>query len=66
MLKVGDKIKDNDPRMDLRVLRVEEIRQPHCIARNVHGGPSVKILLKRIYIDRKQRRSGFSLITVTP
>ena len=61
-LKPGDKIKDNDPRMTGRILRIEEVSRTHCLARNVHGGALVKIRMNRVYLDEKPRRSGFSII----
>ena len=68
MLKTGDKIKDNDPRIPYdRVLRVIETdgRYAYCLpdgndsrtTRTPH-----RILLNRIHTDGNARRSGFSLV----
>ena len=62
-IQVGDKIKDNDPRMTNRVLRVIEVNQTHCYADPGHSFPVVRIRLDRIHTDGKQRRSGFDLLT---
>ena len=67
MLKVGDKLKDNDPRMAGRFLTitaigvvgiygVESVR-----AKNTNG-KEVSISTRRIYTDGKPRRSGFDLV----
>jgi hypothetical protein len=69
-LKVGDRIKDNDPRMLNRVLTVTRIWWPlsgdpleaKAIADDGVGRP-YPILLRRIYTDGKPRKSGFSLVT---
>lgn len=68
MLKPGDKIIDNDPRViSNRVLRVVETdsRYAYCfpvgdtlLARKT----PLRILLNRIHTDGKARRSGFSLV----
>ncbi|WP_200348925.1 hypothetical protein [Halochromatium glycolicum] len=63
-LKVGNKIKDNDPRTNNRVLQVIGIDDTHCRCR--HPGypayPDVRIRIDRIHSDGKPRRSGFDLI----
>ena len=65
-LKVGDRIKDNDPRMysGNRVLSIVEIHPEHVLAKQERGpyyGP-YRIQRKRIYTDDKPRRSGFSVV----
>ena len=65
-IQVGDKIKDNDPRMTNRVLQVIEVNQTHCYADPGHFFPVVRIRLDRIHADGKQRRSGFDLLTEQP
>ena len=60
-LKIGDKMKDNDPRMGDRVLEITEIL-PNGV-RAVDGQGKVRIYLRhRIYLDGKPRHSGFNLI----
>lgn len=60
-LNVGDLIKDNDPRMTGRVLRVFDI----CgdMVRALGGGKIAVLSRRRIYTDSKPRRSGFSKVT---
>lgn len=61
-LKVGDKIKDNDPRISWnRVLRVERIEAQFAYCSNTHG-PNVRINVARIHSDGKPRRTGFSVV----
>lgn len=68
MLKPGDKIIDNDPRvMSNRVLRVIETdsQYAYCFPAGdtlLARKTPFRILLKRIHTDGKPRRSGFSLI----
>ena len=61
-LKVGDKIKDNDPRMGgKRVLEIIEVL-PNVV-RAVNGAGKVRAYLRHsIYTDGKPRRTGFSLV----
>jgi len=63
-LKVGSKIKDNDPRVGNRILRVIEIDSTNCRCRptGYPAFPDVRIRLDRIHSDGKSRRSGFDLI----
>jgi len=72
-IKVGDRIKDNDPRMNgngrRRVLTVERVWVPRSGDRNEAkavcrsaGGYQIAILLRRIYTDSKPRKSGFTLL----
>lgn len=66
-LKVGDRIKDNDPRMPNRVLTitsleavtVEGVRR---VQAKSFRGHFVWISIDRIHDDGKPRRSGFSLL----
>jgi hypothetical protein len=61
-LKVGDKIKDNDPRtLFPRVLTIIEIL-PNGVAARSSAGRVVTIVRRRIYTDGKPRRNGFSLL----
>lgn len=62
-LRVGDKIKDNDPRSSHRILTITGLLPNGVEA--VFAGRVVRILRRRIYTDGKQRRSGFSLLTFT-
>ena len=60
-LKVGDKIKDNDPRMSDRVLEIIEVL-PNGV-RAVNSVGKVRwYLRKAIHTDGKPRRTGFSLV----
>lgn len=67
-IKAGDLIRDNDPRMADRTLRVLEIRSlpglPVLIqAQHFSGlGRVVIINRNRIFTDGKIRRYGFSLV----
>jgi hypothetical protein len=60
-LKVGDRIKDNDPRMPHRVLNITEILPNGVLAKDSMGNVRA-YLRRRIYTDDKPRRTGFSLI----
>ncbi len=65
-LKVGDRIKDNDPRMRHdRVLTILELL-PNGVYAEDSRGRVYPILLRRIYTDGKPRRSGFSLCEESP
>lgn len=71
-LKVGDRIKDNDPRMRNRgALTVIRLWFPTNPARAADDGKAIcednvcrqyAILLRRIHTDGKPRRGGFSLV----
>jgi hypothetical protein len=66
-LKVGDRIKDNDPRVSAsRVLRVIEILPNGVLAEHPVSGRVFAILRRRIYTDGKPRRNGFDLIVEQP
>lgn len=60
-MKVGDKIKDNDPRVVGRVLTITAIGVESVLAEG-RSGNEVKISTKRIFSDGKKRRSGFDLL----
>lgn len=62
-VKVGDRIKDNDPRMSYRVLTILSMNDTHVWA-SPRGGPTWKVRISRarIHTNGKPRRSGFSLI----
>lgn len=61
-LKVGDRIKDNDPRGNPnRVLTITEIL-PNGVAAKDSMGQRFTYLRRRIYTDGKPRRSGFDLL----
>jgi len=63
VIKVGDKIKDNDPRIGNRVLTVEAVSNTHVTACETSGvRRPVRIKKSRIYTDGKPRRSGFDLL----
>ena len=74
-MNIGDTIKDNDPRMGERFLRVvETIKPDHVIARRIlHDGSlnsyprnGFKIKLSRIHSEGKKRKGGFTLIEPKP
>jgi hypothetical protein len=67
-IKVGDRIKDNDPRMAHRVLTITAVGVVGtCGVDSVFAktptGQEVRIMATRIYSDGKPRRSGFDLLT---
>lgn len=61
-VKVGDRIKDNDPRVDNRVLTVIEVGYTFVRARQEGLSRAVRIAPERIHVDDKPRRTGFSLL----
>lgn len=70
MLKPGDRIKDNDPRMGHRVLTVRRItpagpfggHQWAVCAHPLFRDREIRIRLDRIHADGKPRRTGFTLL----
>lgn len=74
-LAVGDRIRDNDPRMlsGRRVLTISRTWHPLRSGSGIEPkaiavdsmGHEFAILLRRIYTDGKARKSGFSLIPNT-
>ncbi len=61
-LKVGDRIKDNDPRMSTnRVLTITAILPNGVQAKDTLGRHRL-YLRKSIHTDGKPRRSGFDLV----
>jgi hypothetical protein len=60
-LNIDDLIKDNDPRMGNRILRVVETLPNGVTAKDI-SGRHFRILRRRIHTDGKPRRSGFSLL----
>lgn len=65
-LAVGDRIKDNDPRMNYRVLVVTRILLDIVVASKTIGDKTgeTRISLNRIYTDDKPRRTGMECGTV--
>lgn len=62
-LKVGDRIKDNDPRMGAnRVLTITAVL-PNGVQAEDSMGRRRLYLRKSIHTDGKARRTGFSLVT---
>jgi hypothetical protein len=59
-MKVGDKLRDNDPRMGNRVLTIVDLL-PHGVVAVDSMGKVRRYLSKHIHSDGKPRRSGFSL-----
>lgn len=62
-LEVGDRIKDNDPRMNGRTLKVIGLDVRYVYCERVNGGPQYRILRNRVFTDGKARRTGFSKVT---
>ncbi len=67
-MKIGDTIKDNDPRMGDRRLIIEKFDgidhvRAYPIGNGIKRRPKkgFRIAVARIYEDGKKRRSGFSL-----
>lgn len=63
-IKVGDRLRDNDPRMGsgaTRILVVTEIL-PHGVRAKDSFGRTFTYLRRRIHTDGKPRRSGLSLV----
>jgi len=62
-LKVGDRIKDNDPRMGGRVLTIcaVALSGDYVRARDSIGFERM-YMTSRIYMDSKPRRRGFTLL----
>jgi hypothetical protein len=63
-IKVGDWIKDNDPRIPDRVLEVTELL-PNGVVASMRGKPGTgqtTIRLDRIKCDGKSRRYGWNLV----
>lgn len=63
-LRVGDRLKDNDPRMRHRVLTITDILPNGVVARD-ELGREFGYLRRRIHTDGKPRKSGMSLIFAT-
>jgi len=60
-IEIGDRIRDNDPRMPNRILKIAGIFESRVVARDWTGKP-FRIQLRRIYTDGKARKGGFSLV----
>ena len=61
-LKVGDKLRDNDPRMSHRAQLTITHILPHGVHAKTGRGQTVTLLRRRIFTDGTPRRSGFDLI----
>ena len=65
-LKVGDRIKDNDPRMPNRVMTVTAIKtgEGKAVVSERPGDRTheTRISLARIHLDGKPRRTGWSVV----
>lgn len=68
-LAVADTIRDNDPRMPGRTLRIVDFEADENDSRKVRAvctsgrGRDVRILVSRIFMDDKPRRSGWTLVS---
>lgn len=60
-LKAGVRIKDNDPRMPNRVLKVYAVG-PDWVRAADRSGRAFSIQRRRVHTDDKPRRTGFSLV----
>lgn len=63
-LEVGDRIKDNDPRMPHRHLVIQSITDTHVVAKDTVSR-TFKIRRKAIFLDAKSRRTGFTRLGST-
>ena len=62
-LKIGDVLRDNDPRQEGRTLEITKILPLHGSVRACSSkGKDVRILQRRIHTDGKARKSGYSLV----
>jgi len=62
MIQIGDKLKDNDPRMGSnRVLVVTGVLPDRVVSVDSMGHKR-RILLRRIFDDGKPRKSGFTFV----
>lgn len=62
-IRIGDVIRDNDPRMPGRFLVVKEVEATCVWAQATRGtGKFHRVSLKRIHTDGKPRKSGFDLL----
>jgi len=63
-MKIGDKIKDNDPRAGNRVLTIigTDVTTRRVEAKAHNSGRIVWIRESSIHTDGKPRRSGFDLV----
>lgn len=59
VLKPGDCLRDNDSRMNGRILTVVVVGDTHVIC---DGAKRTSIALKRIFYDDKPRKSDFTFI----
>lgn len=63
-LKTGDVLKDNDPRTNGATVEVIAVGDTHAICKR--GPRRVEIALTRIFNDGKSRRTGFTVMPLTP
>lgn len=62
MLKVGDELKDNDPRVGVRIVEIVALLPDGVEVFNRATSRTTRISAKYIYTDEKLRRTGFSLL----
>lgn len=60
-LAVGQKLRDNDPRMEGRVIEIASLDEHSVVCKS--GSRYVRVKRSRIHNDGKTRRTGFDLIT---
>lgn len=66
-IRIGDMIRDNDPRTEVtpgkpRKLRVTDISLDHAWACAAGSARKIRVSLRRIHLDSKPRRTGFTRI----
>lgn len=64
-LRIGDRIKDNDPRMHGRVLAIQSLDDTFAYVHERLRSYNHRVRRDRIYTDDKPRKSGFSLLPRT-
>ena len=71
-IKPGDILKDNDPRVQGRTVKVitigdtKVVCEPHTLHPHGKNAHRVLVSLTRIYDDGKERKSGFSVVRSSP
>lgn len=62
LLKVGSRLKDNDPRFGVRIVTITALLPNGVEVLNPVLNRTTRIMAKFIHTDGKPRRSGFSLV----
>lgn len=61
VIKVGSRLRDNDPRMRGRTVEIVELRPNGVIAKDASGRER-EYLSHRIFVDNKARKYGMNLV----